>query len=198
MKGIQDKRQLGVINSFDTNGFEFTVRPILKSNSSENLSLQTAAYLRLCIKTSRFLELERWDLCLDLFSPTSNTGQSKLVSVIGFEPHYENGIERSIVWERDLSMDFKTLIFPLEVSASLIMTLEKDTIRFPLCDMIIDDLHFIKPCRLDIESSIERRGLDDVSNNLIKSYNLQVLHDRSRVYPLDTLLQKYKPKEVRK
>lgn len=181
---------MGMINSLDTTGFEFTVRPILKSNSSENCCLQTTAYLRVCIKTSRFLELEQWDLTVDLYSPFTKTGQSKLISVIGFESHYDHGIERSIIWERDIALD---LVLPVQVTTSLVMTQDKEIIRFPLAEMNLDDLHFIKPCSVDMQTSIERRGIDEVSSKLIKAYNLQVLHDRSRVNPLATLLQRYRP-----
>jgi hypothetical protein len=162
LKGIQNKRKLGVINALDTTGFEFTVRPILKSSSSENCCLPTAAYLRVCIKTSKFLELEQWDLAIDLYSEFTETGQSKLVSVIGFESHYDNGIEKSIIWERDVVMDLRNTVFPLKVNTALIMTVDSDMIRFPLSEMTIDDLHFIKPCSSGMQTSIERRGLDEI------------------------------------
>lgn len=118
---------------------------------------------------------------------------------MGFESQYDNGIERSILWERDIAIDLKNITLPLQVDMTLIMTLEKETeiIRFPVSEMTIDDLHFVKPCSKDIQVSIERRGLDEISNKLIRSYNLQLMNDRSGIYPLVTFLQKYKPEVYR-
>lgn len=167
------------------------MRPITVSNSNENSSLNTKAYLRICIKTSRFLELEGWDLSIQLFPVDSALiGETKLISVIGFEPHYENGIERHVVWERDIEIDLDTQRLPAKVSTTLIMTLnDTKELLFPVSELILDDVHFARPCSTHMKTSIERRGLDEISNRLMQSYQQQKVHDRTGRYPLARLLQ---------
>lgn len=192
LKNINDKRELGICNSFDSTGFEFSIRPITKSNSNENCSLNTKAYLRICIKTSRFLELEGWDLSIQLFPIDSPlVGETKLISVIGFEPHYENGIERHAIWERDIELDLVKQRLPTKVSTTLIMAVDGDNkeLLFPVSELIIDDIHFASPCSSHIKTSIERRGLDEISNRFMKSYEQQKLHDRTGRYPFVRLLR---------
>ncbi|KAK4514860.1 uncharacterized protein ATC70_002465 [Mucor velutinosus] len=195
LRSINDKRELGLCNSLDSTGFEFTVRPITRSNSNENCSLNTRAYLRICIKTSRFLELEGWDLSIQLFPMDSTLiGQTKMISVIGFEPHYENGIERHVIWERDIEVDLNKQQLPAKVSTTLIMTLNNTKeLLFPVSELILDDIHFACPCSSHIKTSIERRGLDEISNRLMQSYRQQKLHDRTGRYPLARLLQNDQP-----
>ncbi|KAL9548307.1 hypothetical protein MBANPS3_005749 [Mucor bainieri] len=199
LRSINDKREIGLCNSLDSTGFEFTVRPITQSNSNENCSLNTKAYLRICIKTSRFLELEGWDLSIQLF-PVDSTltgGEAKLISVVGFEPHYKNGIERHVVWERDIEIDLDKQRLPAKVSTTLIMTLnDTKELLFPVSEMILDDIHFARPCSTHLKASIERRGLDEISNRLIQSYQQQKLHDRTGRYPLARLLQSVQPSSL--
>ncbi|GAN08775.1 hypothetical protein MAM1_0222d08291 [Mucor ambiguus] len=195
LRSINDKRELGLCNSLDSTGFEFTVRPITQSNSSEGCSLNTRAYLRICIKTSRFLELEGWDLSIQL-SPMDSAliGEAKLISVIGFEPHYENGIERHVVWERDIEIDLDKQRLPAKVSTTLIMTLnDTKELLFPVSELILDDIHFARPCSIHMKTSIERRGLDEISSRLMQSYQQLKLHDRTGRYPLARLLQNDPP-----
>ncbi|CEP12636.1 hypothetical protein [Parasitella parasitica] len=190
LRSINDRRELGLCNSFDSTGFEFSVRPITKSNSNENCSLNTQAYLRICIKSSRFLELEGWDLSIQIFPIDSMIGETRLISVIGFEPYYENGIERHVIWERDIELDLTKQRLPAKVSTTLIMAVDnKKELRFPVSEMIIDDIHFARPCSSHIKTSIERRGLDEISTRLMQSYQQQRLHDRTGKYPFARLLQ---------
>ncbi|KAG1087209.1 hypothetical protein G6F42_020696 [Rhizopus arrhizus] len=192
LRSINDKRELGLCNLLDSTGFEFAVRPITQSNSNENCSLNTRAYLRICIKTSRFLELEGWDLSIQLFPMDSAlVGETKLISVIGFEPHYENGIERHVIWERDVEIDLDRQRLPAKVSTTLIMTLnDTKELLFPVSELILDDIHFASPCSTHIKTSIDRRGLDEISNRFMQSYQQQKLHDRTGRYPLFGVLQK--------
>ncbi|KAF1802681.1 hypothetical protein FB192DRAFT_1422453 [Mucor lusitanicus] len=195
LQSINDKRELGLCNSLDSTGFEFTVRPITRSNSDENCSLNTTAYLRVCIKTSRFLELEGWDLSIQLFPVDSGLiGETKLVSVIGFEPHYENGIERHVIWERDIEINLDKQRLPAKVSTTLIMTLnDANELLFPVSELILDDIHFARPCSTHMKTSIDRRGLDEISNRLMQSHQQQKARDRTGRYPLARLLQNNQP-----
>ncbi|KAI8645716.1 hypothetical protein BD408DRAFT_411412 [Parasitella parasitica] len=190
LRSINDKRELGLCNTFDSTGFEFSVRPITKSNSSENCSVNTQAYLRICIKSSRFFDLEGWDLSIQMFPINSFIGETRLISVVGFEPYYENGIERHVIWERDIKLDLAKQQLPAKVSATLITAVDdKKELQFPVSEMIVDDIHFATPCSSHIKSSIERRGLDEISSRFMQSYEQQKLHDRTGRYPFARLLQ---------
>jgi hypothetical protein len=205
LRSINSKRKLGICNSLESTGFEFTMCPTTRPESIANCSLHPTSYLRVCIKTSRFLELEDWDLSLDLFpynrqSSKSSLGETKTVPVMGFEIHFDNGIERYSFWERDIEIDLECLTLPLEVSATLIMSAEKEKLplRFPVSKMIVDDLHYAVPCGPDFITSIERRGLEEVSNRLINSYNRQKLNDKSGKHPFARLMKsKLCEKEVK-
>ncbi|RCH89716.1 hypothetical protein CU098_006474, partial [Rhizopus stolonifer] len=193
LHSINNKRVLGQCNSIDSTGFEFTVQPIVKSNSFENCILNSKACLRLCIKTSRFLELENWTLQLDFSSELDKScGQTKLFSVIGFEAYYENGIERYAIWEHDAELDIKTLILPLNMQATLVMTTNDsgEIARFPVANMIIDDLHFAIPLSNSLNTSIKRRGLDKVSDQLMHAYQQRRLYDKSSRDPLSRLIRR--------
>jgi hypothetical protein len=195
LRSINNKRKLGICNSLESTGFEFTMRPIIKSESMANSSLHTTSYLRICIKTSRFLELEDWELSLDLFphntKSSATTGVVKTVAVMGFETHYENGIERYTIWERDIELDLEQYTLPLKVSAALLMSVEQDKVplRFPVSEMIVDDLHYAAPCSPDFITSMERRGLEEISNRLMNSYQKQKLYDKTGKYPFARLLK---------
>lgn len=194
LRSINSKRKSGFCNSLESTGFEFTMRSITKSESIANCSLHSTAYLRICIKTSKFLELENWDLELSLFPHKQSSdllGKTKTVPVMGFETSYENGIERYSTWERDIEIDLEKVKLPLKVSATLIMSIDQDNppLRFPISRMIVDDLHYAIPCSPDFVTSIERRGLEEVSQRLIYSYNKQKLYDKSGRYPFARLLR---------
>lgn len=195
LRNINTKRKRGIINSLESTGFEFSMRPITLKQSIANSSLHCSSFLRISIKTSRFLELEDWDLQLDFVpkaSPsTSALRQTKSVSVMGFEPHFENGIERYAIWERDVEIDLNTITLPVEVSATLVMTVnepEKPPLLFPVSRIVVDDLHYAIPCTPDFITSIERRGLEDVSKRLMESFHKQKLHDKTGRYPFARLL----------
>lgn len=195
LRSIHHKRQIGVWNSFSQTGFAFSVRPITLSNSYENCTLNTTAHLRVCIKTARFLELENWHLALHLEPTNMNDGQIKTVPVIGFEPHYDNGIERYIIWERDIEIDVRLL--PFTLNAMLMMTLEEDSIApFPVCEILLDDLHFARPCSENLTQGIERRGLEEISARLMSSYAQQMAYDRSGKHPFARL--KLKQQQVKR
>lgn len=206
LRSINQKRKLGVCNSLESTGFEFQMRPITRSESISNCSLHSTSYLRICIKTSRFLELEDWDLVLNLFpalqtSKKSLRGETKTVPVMGFEIHYENGIERYSFWERNVEIDLESLTLPLEVSATLVMSSVEEgklPLRFPVAKIKVDDLHYAIPCSPNFMTSIERRGLEEVSSRLMDSYNKQKLHDKTGRYPFARLINsKLSGKEVK-
>jgi hypothetical protein len=189
LRSIHHKRQIGICNSLSQTGFEFSVRPITRSNSYENCMVNTTAHLRICIKTGRFLELEHWHLVLHLEPMSTQQGQIKTIPVIGFESHYDNGIERYIVWERDIEID--VCLLPFTMKATMLMTLEGGSeAPFPVCEMILDDLHFAKPCSENLREGIERRGLEEISARLMQSYEQQQKYDLSGKYPFARLMQK--------
>lgn len=192
LKSVKNRRKPGSCNSLESTGFEFTMHPITKSESIANCSLHSTAYIRICIKTSRFLELENWDLELGLFPHRQPVlGMTKTVSVMGFEASYENGIERYSMWERDIEIDLEKVKLPIQVSTTLIMSIDQDKppLRFPVSKMVVDDLHFAIPCSPDFITSIKRRGLEEVSQRLVDSYNKQKLFDKSGRYPFARLLR---------
>ncbi|KAI8991086.1 hypothetical protein BDF20DRAFT_811261, partial [Mycotypha africana] len=202
LHAINEKRNLGICHSLESTGFEFSIRPIVKSFSDQNCTFNTKAFLRVCIKTSPFLELEDWTLCLhhDDPSPTASIMHTtaKLVPIIGFEPFYENALERFIIWERDIEIDIvNTYPLPLNVKASLIMSTRatmngsvtegealdaenESVIEFPVSDTTVDDFHFLYPCHPNMAMTIERRGLDEVTHRLITSYNAQKLRKQGQ------------------
>lgn len=200
LRSINTKRKRGIINSLESTGFEFSMRPVTIKQSISNSSLHCSSFLRISIKTSRFLELEDWNLLLDFVPkaspPTSTLLHTKSVSVMGFEPHFENGIERFTIWERDIEIDLNSFTLPVEVSATLVMTInepEKSPLLFPVSRIEVDDLHYAIPCTPDFITSIERRGLEDVSNRLMESFYKQKLHDKTGKYPFARLLNSKNP-----
>jgi hypothetical protein len=194
LSSINHKRQIGICNSLSQTGFEFSVRPITQPNSYENCTLNTTAHLRISIKTGRFLELEHWYLTLHL-EPTAGSGQIKTIPVIGFESHYDNGIERYIIWERDI--EIVVCLLPLTMSATMMMDLEKGSAApFPVCKMVLDDLHFAGPCSENLSQAIERRGLEEISGRLMQSYEQQMMCDRSGRYPFARLKLKQQQQQV--
>ncbi|KAG1448103.1 hypothetical protein G6F46_011322 [Rhizopus delemar] len=188
IQSINSKRKRGIPNSLEDTGFEFTLCPVVKSTSLANTCLQPTTYLRVCIKTTKFLQLENWYLALDLFSENNKTGETKTLSVVGFESHYEQGLERYSVWERDVSIEPSQL--PLKVTCTLVMCSSNEPLRFPVAEMMVDDLHFAIPCNTDLIQSIQRRGLDDVSRELNESYTRQILLDKTGSYPFARFLRK--------
>lgn len=188
IQSIDSKRKRGIPNSLEDTGFEFTLCPVVKSTSLANTCLQPTTYLRVCIKTTKFLQLENWYLALDLFSENNKTGETKTLSVVGFESHYEQGLERYSVWERDVSIEPSQL--PLKVTCTLVMCSSNEPLRFPVAEMMVDDLHFAIPCNTDLIQSIQRRGLDDVSRELNESYTRQILLDKTGSYPFARFLRK--------
>ncbi|KAI7889970.1 uncharacterized protein EV154DRAFT_266772 [Mucor mucedo] len=194
LQSIQQKRTPGVCHSLETTGFEFTMRAITKPESIANCSssLYSTAYLRIKIQTSRFLELENWDLELGFFPRHDGYSTTRTVSVMGFEPTYENGIERASMWERDFELDLEKVKLPIQVSATLIMSVDENQtppLRFPIAKMNLDDLHLVMPCSPDILTTIQRRGLEQVSQRLIDSYHKQKLFDKSGRYPFARLFR---------
>ncbi|KAI7898587.1 uncharacterized protein BX663DRAFT_524689 [Cokeromyces recurvatus] len=183
LRSINNQRELGIGNSLETTGFELTVRPVMKTNAYESCQFNTTCHLRVCIKTSNFLELEHWDLYVYLMH--NGIGQQHLISLVGFEPHYEMGIERYLIWERDIQIDLSSLILPLEISTELVMS---PAFHFPVSRMILDDFHFAIPVTQDINLSIKKRGLEEISNRLLQSLNKQSMHDRrSKLYTVFAL-----------
>ncbi|KAI9357165.1 hypothetical protein BD770DRAFT_97830 [Pilaira anomala] len=198
LQGIHKRRkQPGTCHSLENTGFEFTMRPVIKSESLANASFHASSYLRLCIKTTGFLGLEDWEIELDLRPYESSStsvvvvGETRTLPVMGFETIYENGIERYSAWERDIELDLEKVKLPLEVSVCLTMGIEHDapSLRFPVSKMVIDDLHFAIPCSADFITTVHRRGLEQVSHKLMKAYHKQVLYDKSNRYPFARLLR---------
>lgn len=188
IQSINSKRKKGIPNSLEDTGFEFTLCPVVKSTSLANICLQPTTYLRVCIKTNKFLQLESWYLALDLFSENNITGETKTLPVIGFESHYEQGLELYSVWERDVSIEPSQL--PLKVTCALVMSSLNEPLRFPVAEMMVDDIHFAMPCNTNLIQSIQRRGLDDVSRELNESYTRQILLDKTGSYPFARFLRK--------
>ncbi|ORE09337.1 hypothetical protein BCV72DRAFT_302923 [Rhizopus microsporus var. microsporus] len=193
IQSIDIRRKKGLGNSLQDTGFEFTLCPVVKPASIANTCLQPVTYLRACIKTSMFLQLEHWELSLDLFPfevSTKDAGMTQYVPVVGFETHYEQHMERYSVWERDIPLDLNRCSLPLKATCTLIMiSSEQKELRFPLAEMIVDDIHFAIPCTSDLIESIERRGLDEVTNRLNQSYQLLTLLDKTN--PFARLLRKH-------
>lgn len=196
LQAIHKRRKPGTCHSLESTGFEFTMRPVIKSESLANASLHATSYLRLCIKTTGFLELEDWEIELDLRPYGSSStavvvGETRTEAVMGFETFYENGIERYSAWERDIELDLEKVKLPLEVSVCLRMAIEDDepSLRFPVSKMVIDDLHFAIPCSADFITTVHRRGLEQVSHRLMKAYHKQVLYDKSKRYPFSRLFR---------
>ncbi|KAG2232927.1 hypothetical protein INT48_006181 [Thamnidium elegans] len=194
LQTMDKRRKPGTFHSLDTSGFELTICPITRSESIANHSLQSTCYLRTRIKTSRFLQLEDWYLELDLFRHKQSKcllGETKTVPVMAFETIYQNGIERYSVWQRDIQLDLERLTLPIQVSVYLTMSVEEHTpaIRFPVSNLVIDDLHFMISCSPDFIKTIQIRGLDQVSNKLMYAYCKQILCDKTTRYPFARLLK---------
>ncbi|KAI9472479.1 MAG: hypothetical protein EXX96DRAFT_584275 [Benjaminiella poitrasii] len=190
LRNINRQRELDVNNSLETTGFELTVRPVMQSNAYESCSgnFNTTCYLRICIKASFFLELEQWDL--NVYLMREGVGQQRIIPLAGFEPHYEMGIQRYLIWERDVQVDLSSLILPLEVSTELVMNHnESSMFHFPISKMILDDFHFAIPVTKDVNMTMKRRGLEEISNRLMQSYYQQRIRDRNNpmysLYVLD-------------
>ncbi|KAI9272245.1 hypothetical protein EDC94DRAFT_595841 [Helicostylum pulchrum] len=194
LQTMDKRRKPGTFHLLDTSGFELSIRPITTSASIANHSLQSTCYLRTCIKTSRFLQLEDWHLELDLFRHTQSKcllGETKTVPVMAFETIYQNGIERYSAWQRDIQLDLESLTLPIKVSVYLTMSVDEHapSIRFPVSNLAIDDLHFMIPCSPDFIKTIQIRGLDQVSNKLMRAYCKQILYDKTTRYPFARLLK---------
>ncbi|CAO3677430.1 unnamed protein product [Rhizopus stolonifer] len=195
LQSIHSKRKRNICNSLEDTGFEFAVCPVVKTASLANTCLQPMSYLRVHIKTFKFLQLEQWYLMLDMFSQSDKAGETRMLPIVGFESHYEQGIERYTVWERDIPMN--SIQLPLKVTCNLVM-MSEEPLRFPVTEMIIDDLHFAIPCSDDTIQGIQRKGLDDISNELHESYRLQMLLDKTGKYPFARFLQKHSSKQITK
>ncbi|EIE77108.1 hypothetical protein RO3G_01812 [Rhizopus delemar RA 99-880] len=175
IQSINSKRKRGIPNSLEDTGFEFTLCPVVKSTSLANTCLQPTTYLRVCIKTTKFLQLENWYLALDLFSENNKTGETKTLSVVGFESHYEQGLERYSVWERDVSIEPSQL--PLKVTCTLVMCSSNEPLRFPVAEMMVDDLHFAIPCNTDLIQN--KTGSYPFARFLRKQHSSQQISKRS-------------------
>ncbi|KAI9253184.1 hypothetical protein BY458DRAFT_589697 [Sporodiniella umbellata] len=193
LQSIDSRRKKNVCNSLEETGFEFTLCPVVKKLSVANSGLHPACYFRVCIRTLKFLQLESWELVLDLFSERDLAGKTLRIPIIGFESHYEQGIERYSLWDREIPMDAVEL--PLKVTCSLEMVSEV-SLRFPIGEMRVDDVHFAVPCSDNLIQAIQRRGLEDVSNELIGSYRLQMLLDKTGKYPFARFLRKQDSQQI--
>lgn len=192
LQSIQHKRTPGVCHSLKSTGFEFTMRALTRAESIANCNLHSTAYIRIKIQTSRFLELENWELELGFFPRHDGFSMTRTVPVMGFEPNYEYGIERASMWERDFELDLEKVKLPIQVSATLIMSIDGNQtapLRFPVAKIDLDDLHFAIPCSPDLLTTIERRGLEQVSQRLMDSYNKQKMFDKSGRNPFARLFR---------
>ncbi|KAI8989325.1 hypothetical protein BDB01DRAFT_718736, partial [Pilobolus umbonatus] len=159
---IKIKRDKRIGNTLKSTGFELTAQPILKNYSMTNSVSHSTTYIRISIKTSEFLKLEDWTVCLHLteedLSPIqqscSAVGEMKIIPIIGFQPLYENGIERYLLWERDVEIDIRRVSLPLIAKVYLQMNVDNaDPLDFPVYEMLIDDIHFASPISKDIITS---------------------------------------------
>ncbi|KAI8364391.1 hypothetical protein BD560DRAFT_333342, partial [Blakeslea trispora] len=184
---ICDKRKIGECNSIESTGFEYTIQPLVQSNSSEQGLIHTTSHLRICIKTSRFLELEDWLVQLHF----SSSGLVKRIPLVGLEPYFENHIERYLVWEQDIQVN--TAELPCQVESLLLMDLNPDpAVCFPLSTISLDDLHFAVPLNEGLNNNTPAnafarwlRKQQKSNETQEKNFELNTVHQR---YSIDASL----------
>ncbi|OBZ82190.1 hypothetical protein A0J61_09764 [Choanephora cucurbitarum] len=185
IQSIHQKRKIGQCNSIETTGFEYTIQPIVQSNSSEHTLFQTTAHVRVCLKTARFLELEDWTLQLHF----SKTGLVRRIPVVGLESCFENQMERYSVWEHNLPIDSTQL--PCQVDSMLMIDLSPDPAAcFALSTIPLDEFHFAVPLHESLNANIQRRGLEEVSDRLMKSWQQRQSRDNTAAHPFARWMKK--------